>query len=174
MNGSQVCIYMYIYVYIHVYIHTHCCVFTSNNLCWKQLVLWTLWHGTGEGWGVSTKPLCASGVLLCSPPNFSSQAEQWIKWKVVLLPRRGLQFASYSLQCCGDVFRNLKQLLNSFWHSQKKKKKTFIINMSTQPNRLVCMLLSTNLIFKAGGKHSAVFPLTLLLLSHTYKSQNSK
>lgn len=165
------------YIYVHICIYT--CIYTYTLLCVykQQPVLKTVGPVdivTGEGWGVSTKPLCASGVLLRSPPNFSSQAEQWIKWKVVLLPRRGLQFASYSLQCCGDVFRNLKQLLNSFWHSQKKKKKTFIINMSTQPNRLVCMLLSTNLIFKAGGKHSAVFPLTLLLLSHTYKSQNSK
>lgn len=163
-----------------VYIYVHICIYTYTLLCVykQQPVLKTVgpvdivtWDWGRQGC-LHQAPLC----IRSSPPftpKFLKPGRAVDKMKgCPFTPQRSLVCLLQPPVLWGCVQES--QATFKFILAQPKKKKTFIINMSTQPNRLVCMLLSTNLIFKAEGKHSAVFPLTLLLLSHTYKSQNSK
>lgn len=159
------------YIYMYIYIHTVVCL--QATTCAENS--WSCGHCD---WGrlgcLHQAPLC----IRSSPPF----TPKFLKPGRAVDKMKGCPFAPQRSPVCllqppvlwGCVQESQATFKFILAQPKKKKKKTFIINMSTQPNRLVCMLLSTNLIFKAGGKHSAVFPLTLLLLSHTYKSQNSK
>lgn len=177
MSGSRMCVYTHIYVCI--YVHTSVCVFTSNKLCQKQMVLQTSCRGTGEWWGVFSKPLHASGALLHSPQNCCSQAEQRVKRKAALWPHRNFQFASCCLWafCATSTAGMCSGISSIFWiHLGTAKEKKITVDVSAQPNRLVCTFLNTDLVFKVGGKHSAEFSLLLcyfLAISTSHKSANN-
>lgn len=105
-------------------------MFTSKNLCWQQLVPWTWWHGTREGWAVSSKPLHASKNSLFTPksPNPGRATGRMKGCRDLHAETSRLPLSIPCHQHCSAGMCSGISGISSIHSGTAKGKKTFIIN----------------------------------------------